>query len=212
MDSPARVDFLAPDGPFEQAALRSYAVASCWRPLLTAADRVPLVAGFYLAETLAGYAISHARQQVPAEYHAGLDVQAADEARHIEVFASWMPFGIAVPEPRVRQRQTIQWLVLLLVNELTGFCQFRMLARLMESDDARHAVDERVHVARLMGWLEPLRSDRSARPVVQFIERFRRDLPGRMCQFFPRVDLHPLRDEMAGVIDDLLGALPFVRG
>lgn len=205
--------FFAPDGPLEEAARASDAVAARWQSLLTEADRRALIQGFYLAEALAGVAIEQARAQVPTRYHAGLDAQAADEARHIAVFAQWLGGPPTFPVPRPKERQLTLWLVLLLVNELTGFCQFCMLMRLLTSDAEAAQVlviaqDERVHIRRLLTWLEPLWSTRSALPMGGFVDRFRRDLPGRMCQFFPRAELKPLRDALTAVIDALLQRLP----
>lgn len=176
-------------------------------------DRQALLQGFYLAEALAGVAIEQALAQLPERYRAGLTEQLADEARHISTFADWLQTPPMVPAPRPRARQVIQWLVMLLVNELTGFCQFRMLARMLPDAHAIEAIDaiandERGHIKRLLDWLEPLWATRSALPVGEFVARFRRELPGRMCQFFPRAELSGLRQEMVTVIDDLLSHLP----
>ncbi|MFM7200615.1 MAG: ferritin-like domain-containing protein [Myxococcota bacterium] len=209
MISVSSVEFLSSEGPLDHAARASDTVAARWVHALTPADRHDLIRGFYMAETLAGMAIEQARTQLPAQYQAGLETQAADEARHIEVFTRWLGAPPALPTPKMRQRQHIQWLMVLLVNELTGFCQFHLLARLLEEPAAIQAVqeiaaDERTHIKRLLDWLEPLWNTRSAQPVGEFVDRFRRDLPGRMCQFFPRAALQPLREELVNVIDALL--------
>lgn len=205
--------FLADAGPLAHAAAQADAVAARWSQSLNATDRQALILGFYMAETLAGGAIEQALSQLPSGYHPGLKSQREDEDRHIGTFATWLGAPPEVPIPRPRQRQIIQWLVMLLVNELTGFCQFHMLARMLAEPDAIEAVnaiaaDERVHIRRLLEWLEPLWKTRSALPVGDFIARFRRELPGRMCQFFPREELGALRDEMVRVIDTLLGHFP----
>lgn len=118
------LEFLAAEGPLEHAARASDAVAARWAHALTLQDRQALITGFFMAESLAGIALEQARTQLPPLYHAGLEAQAADEARHIEVFARWLGSPPSLPLPKLRQRQHIQWLMVLLVNELTGFCQF----------------------------------------------------------------------------------------
>jgi len=200
-------------GPLQTAARTSAEVAERWASLLTEGDRAALMAGFHLAETMAGFAVEQALEQLPEAYADGLRAQARDEARHVEIFARWLGDAPNISMPQIRQRQTFQWLVLLLVNELTGFCQFSMLARLLHTSEGRAVVegiieDERRHILRLLTWMEPLWGTKTAVPVFEFIRRFRKDLPGRMGQFFPRDELAPLRVELTHVVDTLLDRLP----
>lgn len=210
-DMPDRL--LGAGGPLELAAVHAEALGASWSERLDRDARSALIRGFFLAETLAGYAIGQAILQLPPEYRAELEAQADDEARHIALFAGWLDQVPVVPPPLLRQRQVPQWLVQLLVNELTGYCQFRLLASLVETNAQRvevHQVarDEEVHIRRLLVWLEPFWGARSGQPLGGFIRRFRVDLPGRMCQFFPRAEQLVLRQALQEVVDTVLSCLP----
>lgn len=184
-----------------------------WRDVLTPEDTRELVASYHRAETLARYALEAALDQAPERYRAELREQIADEDRHIDLFAAWLGDVDPVPRPKIKTREPFVWFALLLVNEIAGYCQFRMLQAVAPDEHAEAEVsavmiDEEVHIARLLRWLAPVWGAPRGRIARGLVGRFRRDLEGRMCQFFPRNDLNALRVEVARAIDRPLAALP----
>jgi hypothetical protein len=86
-----------------------------------------------------------------------------------------------------------------------------MLAGLLEDTERRDAVnaiaaDERVHIARLVRWLQEFKDTPTWGSVVQVTDAFRRRLGMRMQQFLPREELSNVRTEMAEIIDSMLAA------
>ncbi len=184
-------------------------------------DLGPLAAAFHRAESLAEAAIRAAMAEAPEGHRAELAQQLEDEQRHVAVFADWGAAARADygPPPQVRRPPGV-WYTLLLVNELAGFCQFEMLAGLLEHNGSpegaaraaavrRIADDERLHVARLHGWLQPLFREHAdfQREVQRLAGRFVRGLDARMTQFLPRPELAPLRAGVADAIATLVNTL-----
>ena len=183
-----------------------------WVSAMTPPDRRGMVVAFYEAESLAAMALDDAIAQVGEAYRGALITQREDESRHVDVFSRWGGEIRPLPKPRVRLRDEHVWFTLLLINELTGYCQFMMLHALLESPGERREVegicqDEQEHIGRLMQWMGPVMESRSARVCNAIVQRFRRGLDGRMSQFFPREDLAPLREAMRGHVGELLEAV-----
>jgi len=215
---PAMVDFEHPGisarsaRSLDAAAMACAETAGDWVDAMTAEDRQGMVVAFYEAESLAAMALDQAITQVGPDFRDALVVQRTDESRHVDVFSRWGGAVRPLSAPRIRKRDDHVWFTLLLVNELTGYCQFMMLHALLESPGERQAVreicaDEQEHIARLMGWMDPVMKSRRARACEAIVLRFRRGLEGRMHQFFPREELRPLRDAMSGHVDGLLETL-----
>ena len=184
----------------EQAAL----TAARWAPALTASDRRSLIRGFHRAEALAEVALRQAAAQVPRRYRDELAEQLEDERRHVALFSGWLGEEDAVLAPAMKRRPWQHWFASLLLNELTGFCQFHLLAALLEPQERAQVLDviadERHHVERLVRWLDGSRTD-----LDRSVHRFLRALDGRMRQFFPREDLSELRASLGTVVARLLG-------
>ena len=197
----------------DRAQADAEAIASRYRQALNADDYHALSLAFYRAESLAEYALEEALRQVPRAKQDELREQIEDEQRHINVFAHWLGSPPQIARPKSKQRPPVVWYSVLLANEIAGFCQFHMLAGLLEATDKRHAIeaiaaDERIHIARLVRWLREYQGTTTWGSVVQVTDAFRRRLELRMQQFLPRDELGSIREEMAGAIDRLLiGAL-----
>lgn len=190
-----------PDLPLRDVTERTKAIATEWAPLLTSEDRVALLEAFEIAETFALFALECAMEQVGERYRHELLEQIADERRHISTFSKWRGLPLREMNRVRRTRDDYVWFTLLLINELTGYCQFQMLSILVETESQRYDVqriceDEEKHIARLVHWLAPAAN--STRSVVpkEMVRRFERELPLRMLQFMPRAELAPLRDAM----------------
>lgn len=186
-----------------RAAADAARVAEQWAGALTAEDRRALVGAFHRAESLAEVALEQAAAQVPRRYRAELAEQLADERRHVALFAGWLGEAPEVLPPAEKERPWQHWFASLLINELTGFCQFHLLAALVAPDDRARVLaviaDEERHVERLVGWLDGARAD-----LHRSVHRFCRGLDGRMRQFFPREELGELRGALGGVVQRLL--------
>ena len=215
---PGMVAYGHPEVRLEEAqaldaqALACQETARDWAERLQEQDRRDMVVAFYEAESLAAIALDHAIEQVGDQFRDALVTQRADEARHIDVFSRWGGEVRPLPNPRRKRRDDHVWFTLLLINELTGYCQFMMLHSLLQEPGERRAVqeicrDEQEHIARLIGWLRPIMETRSGRLCETIVSRFRRGLDGRMRQFFPREELGQLRDAMQAHVDGLLEAL-----
>jgi len=194
---------------FESVRNRAQSIADTHRHLLTADDHRMLALAFHRAESLAEYALEEALDQVPDVKRAELIEQIEDERRHINVFAHWLGDPPDVPRPKAKKRPPVVWYSVLLANEVAGFCQFHMLAGLLEDQGRREAVDaiaadECVHIARLVGWLQEFAATKTWGSVVQVTDAFRRRLEMRMQQFLPRDELSAVRAEMAALIDSTL--------
>jgi hypothetical protein len=186
-------------------------LAHRYRSTLTADDHQQLALAFHRAESLAEYALEEALQQVPNDKSHELIEQIEDERRHINVFAHWLGAPPDIPRPKSKNRPPVVWYSILLANEIAGFCQFHMLAGLLEDTERRDAVnaiaaDERVHIARLVRWLQEFKDTPTWGSVVQVTDAFRRRLGMRMQQFLPREELSNVRTEMAEIIDSMLAA------
>lgn len=187
----------------QSARAGATAVAAEWAACLTHEDRRALVWAFHRAEALAAVALEQAAAQVPRRYREELLEQLEDERRHVALFAEWLGDEPEVPAPPEKERPWQHWFASLLLNELTGFCQFHLLAALVEGEQ-RTAVleavaDEEAHVERLVGWLRGSRSD-----LRRSVQRFCRALDGRMRQFFPREELAGVRAALGAVVERLL--------
>ena len=175
-------------------------------------DFQQLVHAFYLAESLARYALYEAVEQVEPQYREELLEQIDDENRHVDLFDRWGEGFEAPPAPRPRERDGFVWFVILLLNELAGYCQFSMLYALLGTPEQKHDIevtvlDEQRHIERLLRWMVDVWPSRRGILARRIVEAFRNKLPGRMGQFFPRAELGGLREEMAEHIAWLLEAL-----
>jgi hypothetical protein len=204
--------------PLETTARQCRQIARQWAARLCEDDQLTMVRAFHRAETLAHHALSNAIEQLPHEYRDELLEQLDDETRHVNVFANWQdeePLPIRAPKNKSRAQHV--WFTLLLINEITGFCQFHMLYGLVGDPVKAAAVagiaaDETRHIQRLLRWLGPFANTPSKSEVFRIVAAFRAKLTGRMSQFLPREELAGLRTEMALSIDELLGQLttPFL--
>jgi len=196
-----------------QAAMACFRTAEAWKEQLSEGDSASLIRAFHRAEALAEYALVEAIKQVPEEHSKDLARQRVEEERHVDVFAGFLGGAVEIPpRPKSKVRPSSVWYGLLLLNELTGYCQFSMLAALLAPGE--RAVletvmdDEEEHVERLLRWMEPVWGGRERTQAIRMVERFRADLPGRMEQFFEGPHLEGLRQEMGshvrGLLDDLL--------
>jgi len=184
-----------------------------WAAALTEADLAMLRTAFHRAESLAEAALVAAIGQLDPARREELEEQLADERRHVAVFASWFPEGAPpVGLPALKQRPESVWFAMLACNELAGYCQFEMLAAIL--DDASKvesvravAVDERRHIARLVRWLAPERQRPMQREVDRFAGRFAAQIDVRMRQFLPRDELAPLRDAVGSAVSELIAEL-----
>jgi hypothetical protein len=179
--------------------------------LLTETDRAELILAYYRAESLAHHALCDVVAQVPARFRPDLERQLTEEASHIEIFGAWGGERPEVPRPKTRERPWHVWFKLLLDNEVTGYCQFRMLAEVAPTAARRAQVlavmsDEEEHIGRLCRWLEPVWPTPEGDRLAAIGARFVRELPGRMHQFFPRRDLDGVREPIAGLIADAVTA------
>lgn len=184
-----------------------------WASALTDEDVATLRTAFHRAESLAEAALVAAIDQVGPDRRVELEEQLDDERRHVAVFASWFPDGAPVHGmPALKRRPEAVWFAMLACNELAGFCQFEMLAAVL-NDAARVeavravAADERRHIARLVRWLAPERRRPMQREVDRFAGRFAAQVDIRMQQFLPREELEPLRSAVGGAVADLIAAL-----
>ena len=174
-------------------------------------DRRRLITAFHKAESLAEFALEDAIEQVRETYREDLVRQRAEEEKHVRVFASYLGETNEVPRPKGRKRPESVWFTLLLLNELTGYCQFAFLFPLLRNEEqellAEVMGEEEEHVERLLGWMEPVWGERGGPQSVKMVERFREDLPGRMEQFFEGEELDSLRKGMEGIVGSLLNQL-----
>ena len=198
--------------PLAQASLSCHNSATKWRERLVDADFRGLVRAFHRAESLAEFALLDAIEQVRPEHMSDLERQREEEEKHVNVFASFLEGEVETPvRPKPRVRPESVWYTLLLLNELTGFCQFSFLHALLPV--SRQPIledvmqDEEEHVARLLRWMEPVWAGRGRGQAVKMVDRFRQDLPGRMEQFFEGPHLSGLRAEMHEHVDGLIGEL-----
>jgi len=198
--------------PLAHASVSCHNSASAWRERLVESDFKGLVRAFHRAESLAEFALLDAIEQVRPEHVADLDRQREEEEKHVNVFAAFLQGEVDAPlRPKSRVRPESVWYTLLLLNELTGFCQFSFLHALLPK--SRQAIledvmdDEEEHVERLLRWMEPVWAGRGRGQAVKMVDRFRHDLPGRMEQFFEGPHLAGLRKEMHGHVDGLIGEL-----
>jgi len=181
---------------------------------MTEEDFQQLVHAFYLAESLARYALYEAVEQVDERYRDELLEQIDDENRHVDLFDRWGKGFEVPPAPRHRERDDFVWFVILLLNELAGYCQFSMLYALLATPEQKHDIevtvlDEQRHIERLLRWTTDVWPSRRGILARNIVQAFQNKLPGRMGQFFPREELGGLREEMAEhiswLLDDLLG-------
>lgn len=184
-----------------------------WADRLSSAERDVLVLAFYRAESLAEYALEDAVEQLDECYRKDLIRQGVEEEKHVAVFAGFLsgnPPPVLRPKSKVRPRSV--WFALLLLNELTGYCQFSMLKPLLETPEARMLLEEVMkeeeeHIERLLRWMEPEWTGRGKHQVEKMVSRFQQALMGRMEQFFEGAELADLRREMgshvSGLLDDL---------
>jgi hypothetical protein len=196
-------------GRLEEASLRCRQTAKSWAEKMSEDDFQQLVHAFYLAESLARYALYEAVEQVEPGYREELMEQIEDENRHVDLFDRWGKGFEAPPAPRPRERDGFVWFVILLLNELAGYCQFSMLYALLGTSEQKHDIevtilDEQRHIERLLRWTEEVWPSRRGILARRIVEAFQNKLPGRMCQFFPRTELEGLRGEMAEHISWLL--------
>ena len=188
-----------------------------WENELIEEDWRELVYAFYRAESLARAALVTAIEQVHESHRSGLQEQLEDESRHVDVFAGWIGDAPELGYPKPKTREDGVWFAVLLINVITGYCQFRMLSALLSSPEQRAEIeqvigDEENHIVRLVRWLEPIWPTPNGHIPRQMITAFVRGLNGRMCQFFPRNDLDGLRQEIGGHIGTTLRALPTEQG
>lgn len=199
--------------PLEKTAAECRQIAAQWVGELTSEDQRYMVRAFHRAESLAHHALSDAIEQLPQNFQIELLEQLADETHLINIFANWHnnePNVIRIPKNK--QRGAHMWFALLLINEITGFCQFQMLYGLQKNpqkaeDVADIIADEIRHIQRLVRWLEPFEETPSKTEIQRIIAAFRSKLVQRMTQFLPREELSGLRTQMAAAIDTLLGQL-----
>lgn len=198
-----------PDVPLREVSERTRVVTALWSPHLNFQDKITLYEAFEMAETFALFALECAVEQVADRYRNELQEQIEDERRHIMVFSEWRGLELREINRIRRTREDYVWFTLLLVNELTGYCQFQMLSSLVETEAQRDEVDrickdEEKHIDRLIRWLFPVKG--SSRAVVprEIVLRFERELPQRMQQFMPREELAPLRGAIAAQVSILL--------
>ena len=196
----------------EEASLRCRRTAESWADTMSEEDFQQLVHAFYLAESLARYALYEAVEQVEPQYREELLEQIDDENRHVDLFDRWGEGFAAPPAPRPRERDGFVWFVILLLNELAGYCQFSMLYALLGTPEQKHDIevtvlDEQRHIERLLRWTVDVWPSRRGILARRIVEAFRNKLPGRMGLFFPRAELGGLREEMSEHIAWLLEAL-----
>ena len=179
-------------------------------PNVSKEDRRRLITAFHKAESLAEFALEDAIEQVRETYREDLVRQRAEEEKHVRVFASYLGETNEVPRPKGRKRPESVWFTLLLLNELTGYCQFAFLFPLLRNEEqellAEVMGEEEEHVERLLRWMEPVWGERGGPQSVKMVERFREDLPGRMEQFFEGEELDSLRKEWR-IVGSLLNQL-----
>ena len=196
----------------EEASQRCRQTARDWADRMSEQDLRDLVFAFYQAESLARYALLETLEQVGPNYRDELMEQIADEDRHVDLFHRWGGGFEVPPRPRPKEREDFVWFVILLLNELAGYCQFSMLYALLGTPEQRReieeiAADEQRHIDRLLGWTEDVWESRRGNVARKIVEGFQNKLAGRMGQFFPRADLDGLRGEMAEHIQWLLMGL-----
>ncbi len=188
-------------------------IAAQWIDELTPEDQRYMVQAFHRAESLAHHALSDAIEQLPQNFQSELLEQLADETRHVDVFANWHndePQVIRIP--KTKKRGAHVWFALLLINEITGFCQFQMLYGLQKNPQKAEEVaeiiaDEIRHIQRLVRWLKAFEETPSKTEIQRIIAAFRSKLVQRMTQFLPRKELSGLRTQMSAAIDALLSQL-----
>ena len=193
------------------AASAAAHLASTGKETFGARERRSLIAAFHKAESLAEFALEDATEQVRESYRADLVRQRHEEEKHVRVFASYLDDVEAVPRPKGRKRPEAVWFTLLLLNELTGYCQFAFLYPLLDPSEQilleEVMTEEEEHVERLLRWMLPVWEERGGPQAIRMVERFRDDLPGRMEQFFEGDELRALREGMEGVVSKLLNQL-----
>lgn len=181
------------------------------RDVLRDDDFRELVTAYYRAESLASFALEDAIEQSSGTHRTELIEQLEDEKRHIDVFAGWLTDDPPLQRPGRKERQPEVWYALLLVNEVTGYCQFRMLTALTTPEQTEQVeevlLDEERHIGRLARWLAPVWGGRLGVIPERIVERFVRDLRGRMHQFFPREELAPVREAVADAISAAVEAV-----
>lgn len=195
-----------------KAAMDCFRTAEAWKEQLSEGDKGSLIRAFHRAESLAEYALVEAIKQVPEDHGKDLARQRVEEERHVDVFAGFLGGEVEIPlRPKSKVRPPSVWYGLLLLNELTGYCQFSMLAALLDPGEREVLEtvmeDEEEHVERLLRWMEPVWGSRESEQATKMVQRFRADLPGRMEQFFEGPHLEGLRQEMGSHVRGLLDAL-----
>jgi hypothetical protein len=195
-----------------KAAMDCFRTAEVWKAQLSEGDKGSLIRAFHRAEALAEFALVEAIMQVPEEHGKDLARQRVEEERHVDVFAGFLGGAVDIPpRPKSKVRPPSVWYGLLLLNELTGYCQFSMLAALLEPSERfvleTVIAEEEEHVERLLRWMEPVWESRECQQATRMVQRFRADLPGRMEQFFEGPHLEGLRQEMGGHVRVLLDGL-----
>ena len=212
---PGPIDRPMPCG-FEEALANAskacHGSAVRWRSDLSEKDFKGLVRAFHRAESLAEFALMDAIEQVRPEHVVDLQRQRQDEEKHVHVFAHFLDGEVESPHrPKSRVRPEAVWYTLLLLNELTGFCQFSFLHALLPVDKQEILedvmVDEEEHVERLLRWMLPVWEGRGREQAIRMLDRFADDLPGRMDQFFEGEQLADLRGEMGSHVGVLLAEL-----
>ncbi len=196
----------------ERVAEACRATGRTWSKDLDHEARRILVTAFYRAESLAGYALEDAIVQVPEPFVEDLIRQRREEQEHVDVFAGLLVEPPEVARPQTRTRPKTVWFTLLLLNEITGYCQFSLLTQLLETDGQRDQLaqvirEEEEHIARLLRWMQPEWSGRGGPQSRVMVQRFMDGLPGRMEQFFEGEGLAGLRDEVRGHVQSLLEVL-----
>ena len=212
---PGPIERIMPGGfqeALETAARACHQSAVGWRSELGKEDFRGLVRAFHRAESLAEFALMDAMEQVRPEHVAPLQRQREEEEKHVNVFADFLDGQVETPHrPKSRVRPEAVWYTLLLLNELTGFCQFSFLHALLPKEKQvileDVMADEEEHVERLLRWMLPVWEGRGRTQAIRMLDRFSDDLPGRMEQFFEGEHLSELRQEMHGHVGGLLAEL-----
>ena len=134
-----------------RTAMACFRTSEAWKGRLSIADRSNLIRAFHRAEALAEFALLDAIEQVPPQHAEDLRRQRMEEERHVHVFSSFLEHQVEEPlRPKSKKRPPSVWYGLLLLNELTGYCQFSMLAALLDLQEQRLLAtvmaDEEEHV------------------------------------------------------------------